>query len=85
MVRAAMDGRLEGIPTRMDPYFGLEVPYECPSVPVEVLNPRQTWVNPEEFDVQAQKLAARFVDNFTQYAGVVSAEVMGAGPKVQVG
>jgi phosphoenolpyruvate carboxykinase (ATP) len=85
MVRAALTGRLEGVPTRIDPHFGLEVPYECPDVPAEVLDPRQTWSNPEEFDQQAQKLAARFVENFAQYAGEVSPDVMAAGPKVQVG
>ncbi|MDR3573181.1 MAG: phosphoenolpyruvate carboxykinase (ATP) [Anaerolineaceae bacterium] len=84
MVRAALTCRLDDIPTRIDPHFGLEVPLECPDVPPEVLNPRQTWSNPEEFDRQAQKLASRFVDNFAQYAGVVSPEVMAAGPRVQV-
>src|SRR5271157_1005462 len=85
MVRAALNGQLDGIPTRLDPIFSLEVPYECPDVPAEVLNPRQTWSNPQEFDRQAQKLAARFVENFAQYASEVSPEVMAAGPKVQVG
>jgi phosphoenolpyruvate carboxykinase (ATP) len=84
MVRAALTGRLEGVPTRIDPHFGLEVPYECPDVPAEVLNPRQTWSNPQEFDRQAQKLAACFVDNFAQYTGEVAPEVLAAGPIVQV-
>jgi len=85
MVRAALTGRLDGVPTRIDPHFGLEVPYECPDVPAEVLDPRQTWANPAEFFYQAEKLAARFIENFAQYAGEVSPEVMAGGPKVLVG
>ena len=30
MVRAALDGRLDGVPTRVDPIFGVEVPLELP-------------------------------------------------------
>lgn len=84
MVRAALTGRLEGVPTRIDPYFGLEVPCDCPDLPTEVLDPRQTWANPEEYDQQAQTLAARFVENFAQYTREVSPEFLAAGPKVKL-
>ena len=39
MVRAAIDGRLDGVPMRIDPTFGFEVPLECPDVPVVVPRP----------------------------------------------
>ncbi len=80
MVRAAINHQLDGTPTRKDPFFGLEIPLECPSVPAEVLDPRRTWANPEEYDCQAKKLIARFAENFKEFAGDVPLEVCQAGP-----
>ena len=33
MVRAALNGALDDVPTRTDPIFGFEVPTTCPDVP----------------------------------------------------
>src|SRR5918997_2188242 len=43
MVRAVIEGRLDGAETREDPFFGLNVPVEVPGVPTEILDPRGTW------------------------------------------
>ncbi|MBA2275723.1 MAG: phosphoenolpyruvate carboxykinase (ATP) [Chloroflexi bacterium] len=82
MVRAALDGRLDGVPTRTDPIFGVEVPTSCPGVPDEVLQPRDTWPDPEAYDRQAQKLAGMFVENFRQFQDGVTGGIRSAGPKV---
>ena len=39
MLRAALEGQLDGVPYRTDPVFGLAVPTTCPGVPGEVLRP----------------------------------------------
>ena len=57
MVRAAIDGRLDDVPTRIDPTFGFEVPLECPDVPASFLDPRATWADPDAYDRQAAALA----------------------------
>ena len=66
--------------TNPDPVFGVHVPVTCPGVPVEVLNPRNTWADKEAYDRAAQDLAARFQKNFVQYSDHVSDEVAAAGP-----
>lgn len=81
MVRAALGGRLNDVPTRTDPRFGVEVPTTCPDVPTEVLWPRDTWADKDAYDRQAQKLAGMFVDNFRQFEGGVSEAIRNAGPK----
>ena len=83
MVRAVLDGALEGVPTTSDPIFGLAVPTACPDVPAEVLNPRNTWADQAAYDRQALDLAQRFAKNFEQFAADVSPEVLAAGPKPQ--
>ena len=54
MVRAALNGRLDDVPTVTDPIFGVEVPTSCPDVPSEVLQPRETWADPDAYDRQAE-------------------------------
>jgi phosphoenolpyruvate carboxykinase (ATP) len=81
MVRAALNGLLDDVPTRTDPNFGIEVPTNCPDVPEEVLWPRDTWTDKDAYDRQARKLAQMFVENFKTYEDRVSAAVRGAGPR----
>lgn len=45
-----------------------------------IVTPRNTWVDPAEFDVQAGKLAAMFRENFEKYASTVDEAVLAAGP-----
>jgi phosphoenolpyruvate carboxykinase (ATP) len=82
MVRAALDGRLDGIPTVTDPIFGVEVPTSCPDVPAEFLQPRSTWADPDAYDRQAASLARMFVENFAAYADGVPESVRTAGPRI---
>jgi phosphoenolpyruvate carboxykinase (ATP) len=82
MVRAALSGALDAVPTVTDPIFGVEVPTFCPDVPAEVLQPRGTWADPVAYDREAAALARMFAENFTGYADGVAESVRLAGPKV---
>jgi phosphoenolpyruvate carboxykinase (ATP) len=82
MVRAALNGLLEGVPTVADPVFGIRVPESCPDVPSEVLQQRSTWADGAAYDAQAQKLAVMFSDNFRRFDADVSAEVRSDGPVI---
>ena len=53
MVRAALDGALADVETRIDPIFGVEVPLTCPDVPASFLDPRSTWADKDAYDRQA--------------------------------
>jgi phosphoenolpyruvate carboxykinase (ATP) len=81
MVRAALNGALEGVPTTTDPVFGLQVPTQVPDVPASVLQPRATWSDAEQYDARARELAGMFVDNFRQFEGSLPPEVTAAGPR----
>ncbi|MEA3290838.1 MAG: phosphoenolpyruvate carboxykinase [Pseudomonadota bacterium] len=81
IVNAALDGKLDDVPTETDPVFGLQVPTECPGVPAEVLNPRNTWQDKEAYDKQATRLAEEFNKNFEQFSGGVSSDILEAAPK----
>ena len=81
MVRAALAGDLDNVPTHTDPVFGLAVPDSAPGVPPELMHPRDTWEDAAAYDAQAKKLAGMFAKNFEQFAGAVSEGVTHAGPK----
>ncbi len=80
MVTAALTGALENVKFELDPIFNVYIPTECPNVPAEVLNPRNTWADKEAYDKAAKDLAARFVKNFTKYDHMPK-EIVEAGPK----
>ncbi len=80
MIKAILDGQLEKVPTRPDPIFGLHIPEKVKGVPVEVLNPRNTWKCPDTYDEKARELAAQFVENFKEYESSVSKDVQSASP-----
>jgi phosphoenolpyruvate carboxykinase (ATP) len=81
MIRAALSGALDGVNYERDKIFNLDIPTSCPEVPADVLQPRKTWANGADYDVQAAKLARMFVENFKNFEEGVSAEVHAAGPK----
>ncbi len=83
MARAALAGDLDNIETNADPVFGLHIPASVAGVPTEVLTPRGTWANGEEYDAMATKLAEMFRKNFTQFEQEVPSEVEAAGPAGQ--
>ena len=66
------------------PFFNLRIPKSVKSVDPYLLNPRNNWQKPEDWDKAAMDLAQKFADNFTSFmdneAAVRLAEV--AGPRI---
>jgi phosphoenolpyruvate carboxykinase (ATP) len=63
IVRAILQGDLRGASTHIDPVFGLQIPNRVPGVPREVLDTRDSWPDPEDYDRQAAKLRDMFEKN----------------------
>ena len=82
MVTAALTGKFDLIKFRHDDTFNLDVPTECPGVPSDVLDPKNTWIDKDSYDMSAKKLAQMFGENFTKFKDV-STEIRNAGPQIQ--
>jgi len=80
MINAALTGQLDRVPYRTHAIFNVEMPESCPGVPADVLDPRQTWPDPQAYDEQARTLAAMFIENFQKFEKDVPASVKAAGP-----
>jgi phosphoenolpyruvate carboxykinase (ATP) len=69
IVHCALRGALEEIEYDEDPLFHIQVPRSCPSIPSEILNPRNTWEDKDAFDLRAKKLATDFSAHFDKAYG----------------
>ena len=78
LLRAALDGSLNGVQFRKDPNFGFDVPVSVPGVDDRLLDPRQTWADGAAYDEQAAKLVRMFSDNFAQYLDAIDDDVRAA-------
>ena len=81
MVTAALTGAFDIVKFRHDDVFNLDVPLECPEVPSDVLDPKNTWIDKDSYDLSAKKLAQMFVDNFTKFDDA-SDDIRTAGPQL---
>jgi phosphoenolpyruvate carboxykinase (ATP) len=66
MIRAVLNGELNEVEFTRHPVFQLTMPTSCPGVPDSVLNPEQTWNDPDAYQVQARKLQDAFRKNFAR-------------------
>lgn len=71
---------LHDIPTQKMDIFNLEVPVEVPGVDSNILIPKNTWENKDDYDRTLLKLATLFQNNFKTYAKDCGPEVFEAGP-----
>jgi len=80
MVTAALTGSLDIVKFSHNDIFNLDIPTECPGVPSEILEPKNTWTDRDAYDLSAKKLAQMFVDNFRKFDDI-SDEIRLAGPR----
>jgi len=64
LVTAAIDGTLNNGEFIEVPVFGLQVPVSCPGVDSDLLQPRLSWSNSEEYDSKAKELKALFDEKY---------------------
>ncbi len=83
IIDAILDGSINKAPTKFIPIFNFEVPTSLPGVDPNILDPRDTYSNPTEWDDKAKDLASRFIKNFVKYEGNEAGKALVvAGPKL---
>jgi phosphoenolpyruvate carboxykinase (ATP) len=81
-IDAILDGSINHSHFVKDPVFGFDVPTELDGVHSNVLTPRNTWTNPDDYDAAAKKLAKMYTKNFEKYADKGSEDYTQYGPQV---
>ena len=83
IIDAILGGDIKNAPTKKIPYFDFEVPTELPGVDTGILDPRDTYADPTEWDTKAKDLAQRFVKNFEKYTtNEAGKALVEAGPQL---
>ena len=83
IIDAILSGAINNAPTKTIPYFNFTVPTELPGVDSGILDPRDTYVNAEDWNTKAVDLAGRFVKNFVKYEGNEAGKALvAAGPHI---
>ena len=79
VVRAAISGELLKGEQDVFQGFNFLIPRKILGVSSTVLNPRNTWVNQKDFDIQKNSLIAKFKENFKRFT--VPSSIIAAGPE----
>ena len=80
MITAILNNEINDVLYTKHEIFGLNMPNSCPNVPSELLNPKNTWENKNDYDLKAKELANAFNQNFKQFADNASKEILEAAP-----
>ena len=82
VINAALNGDLNNVEFRKDPYFGFEVPVAIEGVAQEKLNPATSFTTEEAYKENAQILAAKFKENFKKFEEFATADLLAGGPTI---
>ena len=83
IIDAILDGSIEKAETKMIPVFNLEVPTALHDVDSDILDPRDTYNNPNEWEKKAKDLAGKFIKNFEKYTDNEEGKALvAAGPQL---
>ncbi len=83
IIDAILSGAINEAPTKKIPLFDFEVPTELPGVDPKILDPRDTYADPAEWETKAKDLAGRFIKNFGKYTGNDAGKALvAAGPQL---
>lgn len=83
IIDAILSGEIDKAETRTLPIFNLKIPTSLPGVDTKILDPRNTYASPAEWETKAVDLAARFIKNFDQYTDTPAGHALvAAGPKL---
>ncbi len=83
IIHRILDGSIDRAETKVIPIFNLEVPTSLKEVHDDILDPRDTYKDPEEWNKRARKLAGLFIDNFEKYTDNEEGKALvAAGPKL---
>ena len=83
IIDAIIDGSIDGARKAIIPVMNLEIPVALPNVSEGILDPRDTYEDPLDWEVKARDLAARYIKNFEQYCDTDEGKrLVEAGPQL---
>jgi len=83
IINAILDEDIKNVETQKIPVFNLTIPKKLKGIDENILNPRNTWPNTDEYDKQAINLAKKFIENFKWFCNNEEGQRLeNFGPKI---
>ena len=83
IINSILSGEIDNAETREIPIFGLQVPVSLTGVSDGILDPRETYADPQEWEEKARDLAVLFIENFAKYTDTAEGQsLVSAGPSL---
>ncbi|UQY44440.1 phosphoenolpyruvate carboxykinase (ATP) [Mixta hanseatica] len=83
IINAILSGELAEAETQTLPIFNLNMPTTVAGIEPHILDPRNTWQDPAQWESRALDLAQRFINNFEKYTDTpAGAALVAAGPQI---
>lgn len=82
VINAALEGKLDNIDYKKDPFFGFEIPVSIEGVDATKLDPANSFDSHETYEENAKVLAAKFKANFKTFEEFASKELLAGGPVI---
>jgi phosphoenolpyruvate carboxykinase (ATP) len=82
IIDSILDGTLDNVEYEKTTYFQLYIPKGIPGCHRDICNPKNAWVNKEDWDKAARTLAQKFIDNFEEFTDNEEGKrLVAAGPR----
>ncbi|VUD59475.1 Phosphoenolpyruvate carboxykinase (ATP) [Thalassocella blandensis] len=84
IINAILDGEIERAECYQLPIFNLQIPRALPGVATDILDPRSTYAQAQEWENKAVELAELFIRNFEKFTDNADGQALvAAGPQLQ--
>ena len=85
IIRSILNGSIDEAKTITLPYFNLKVPVSVEGVDDSILDPRNTYTDPAEWNTKASELAGLFITNFEKFTdNEEGLALVAAGPSIEI-
>ena len=85
IIRSILNGSIDEAKTITLPYFNLKVPVRVEGADDSILDPRDTYADPAEWDTKASELAGLFIANFEKFTDNEEGQALvAAGPSIEI-
>ena len=83
IIDAILNHSIDKAPTKVIPFFNFVVPTQLEGVDTGILDPRDTYADPAQWEEKARDLASRFIKNFVKYEDNPAGKALvAAGPQL---
>ena len=85
IIRSILNGSIDEAKTITLPYFNLKVPVSVEGADDSILDPRNTYADPAEWNTKASELAGLFITNFEKFTdNEEGLALVAAGPSIEI-